>query len=209
MLMKSDWQDANESQGMNYCFPATGNSTIFLIMMGFAVVFSAVLLAYGGQFTVMIPVEMLFLKVDISVAQMILAWGFSILVLLLGLRIMRASIASIRFGRRTYAICENGFVVGGKQKKCIPWNQVKGICISVFGGNASLSGYSNVICVFLSEETPEFKEKITRRASYAAKNADRFVVIEYKEDLFARLTEYYPGAIVDYRKEQLWRFSMH
>lgn len=117
---------------------------------------------------------------------------------------------SYKFESRKYAISQLGIELFPKnsQNNFTPWNDVTGICISAFNGTASLRRYQKVICIFISQESPEFWSKMVHGYNYAIRNYGNFIVIDYAEEVISALSSVYPGEITDYFAEQVRRYSI-
>lgn len=103
------------------------------------------------------------------------------------------------FQLRKYSITVEGFYPGKRKNAFYTWEQICEIGIFPFDAAASLEVYDRVICVFLTTPDENIKEKLFRnRRSYAQRNQDKFVIMDYDEKIMGVLSTVYPKDIVDH-----------
>lgn len=112
---------------------------------------------------------------------------------------------SLRLEFRRFFITKDGFVIYelfGKTRKCT-WSDINAIVVSAFQISASRQGFQTVICIFYDEQPSDF---VTGMSSYfyGLRNLDKFVIMDYNEELYNEISNLSQKRIVDYRSLQVF-----
>lgn len=118
--------------------------------------------------------------------------------------LIRLCYQSFRMELRLFSISKEGISLGYSQKTTdfYSWEKIDEIAISAYQASASRQAYQTVICIFLEPRRNNFVQKILG-SFYAMENMDRFVLIDYSEDVYAQLASVYFRKIEDYRPQQV------
>lgn len=104
-----------------------------------------------------------------------------------------------RYIDRKYLISAEGIYLNDKGKDFYSWDNVHGIGIYAFEANTGLTICRKVICCFLSPPQDNIREiLLTNKGSYAEKNQDKVLILEYSDELYEELASVYPREIPDH-----------
>lgn len=104
---------------------------------------------------------------------------------------------------RRFLITREGLYHGFRfgRVKFTSWTEVKEVAVSGFEASASRHRFQTVICVFLQDREESFVDGILHYP-YGAKHIDQFVMMDYTQEIYDRLSSVYDREIMDFREKQ-------
>ena len=104
---------------------------------------------------------------------------------------------------RRFQITREGLYYGFRfgTSKFISWIDVEEVTVSGFQASASRHRFQTVICVFLQNREESFPEGILSYF-YGVNHTDQFVLIDFTQEIYDRISSVYGKEIADYREMQ-------
>ena len=130
---------------------------------------------------------------------------FSVVPLGLAGFLLYLAVATHTLESRRFSVSEEGLTLSDKGKCFYKWSEIYDINIVAFGASSSLQSFESVVCCYLRPWTMQDQKKLLTGYFFAARNPNRFVIIDYDPAIVAEFARFYHRPILDWRKRQTGR----